>query len=251
MARHFDESDMLAQQVEYYTARAPEYDRWFFRQGRYDRGREATRAWFAELGEVRDALAEVPVDGADVLELASGTGLWTELLSRRARHVTAIDVSTEMIALSRRRLGRLAEKVTFVECDLFTWTPSEAFDTVIFCFWISHVPSTMLGRFLDTVAGALRPGGSVFFLDARKEPMSTARDHVLPTEGEQLMQRRLDDGREFTIVKNFWSPAELERRCAEAGLAVTVHETEHFFQFGVGVRSDGRLTRAPRRVTEL
>jgi len=77
----------------------------------------------------------------------------------------------------------------------------------------------------------------VFFVDGCREPTSTARDHVLPTEGDELMRRRLDDGREFSIVKNFWSSSELEHRCADAGLAVTVNETAHFFQFGVGVRS--------------
>jgi SAM-dependent methyltransferase len=230
--------DLLAEQIEYYQARAPEYDRWFNREGRYDRGEEATRAWFTEIDEVRGVLARTALDRSDVLEFAPGTGLWTELLSRRARHVTAVDASSEMIAMSRRRLGRLVENLTFIKSDIFTWTPDRTFDAVVFCFWISHVPNSMLDRFLATVAKALRPGGSVFFVDGRKEPTSTAADHVLPADGDELMRRRLDDGREFTIVKNFWSPTELEGRFANAGLAVTIGQTEHFFQFGVGVRPD-------------
>jgi hypothetical protein len=41
--------EVLAEQAEYYRARAGEYD---LRQGRYDRGKEATRAWFEEVEEV-------------------------------------------------------------------------------------------------------------------------------------------------------------------------------------------------------
>ena len=41
---------LLDEQIEYYRARAPEYDEWFFRRGRYDRGEGHRRAWFAEGG---------------------------------------------------------------------------------------------------------------------------------------------------------------------------------------------------------
>lgn len=36
----------LAEQIAYYGARASEYDEWFLRQGRYDRGDENRRLWF-------------------------------------------------------------------------------------------------------------------------------------------------------------------------------------------------------------
>jgi hypothetical protein len=42
------ESDILQEQVQYYRERASEYDEWFFRQGRYDRGEEHRQQWFSE-----------------------------------------------------------------------------------------------------------------------------------------------------------------------------------------------------------
>lgn len=226
---------VLDEQIDYYRARADEYDHWFFRQGRYDRGADLTGAWFREVDEVRAALAGVPLDGARVLELAPGTGLWTELLVARAASVRAVDASDEMVARCRERLGPHTHRVTFQIADLFDWEPTERFDAVVFCFWISHVPDARLDRFLATVARAVRPGGSVFFLDARREQASTAGDHVLPADGDETMTRRLDDGREFTIVKNFHPADRLVARCAAAGLDVRVHETATFFQYGVGV----------------
>ena len=65
---------VLAEQLEYYRARADEYDRWWLREGRFDRGPEANARWFAEATELERALARLD-PRCDVLELACGTGL--------------------------------------------------------------------------------------------------------------------------------------------------------------------------------
>jgi demethylmenaquinone methyltransferase/2-methoxy-6-polyprenyl-1,4-benzoquinol methylase len=228
--------ELLREQLEYYRARAGEYDRWFFREGRYDRGETSNAAWFSESAEVRLALSRLALDGAAVLELAAGTGIWTIELARRAGRVTAVDGAPEMIAENLRRLGALSGRVDYVEANLFEWRPQRTFDAVVFCFWISHVPDTRLGEFLASVSAALRPGGEVFFLDGLAEPTSTAADHVLPAAGEEIMTRRLDDGREYHIVKRFRPSSELESACRAAHLDVVVHETARYFQYGIGTR---------------
>ncbi len=224
---------LLAEQLTYYRARAPEYDAWFRREGRHDRGPEATAAWFREVDTVRAALDALPLEGAEVLELAAGTGLWTEPIAARARHVTAIDAAPEMIRANRARLGLLAERVTYQQADLFAWEPDRTWDAVVFAFWISHVPQARLDGFLRTVARALRPQGSVLFVDALREPSATARDDALPAPDEEVMTRHLDDGSAYRIVKNYWDPQALERRCVAAGLPVTVHRTPRYFLYGV------------------
>ena len=40
---------ILDEQLTYYRARAPEYDEWFMRTGRYDRGPEHSAEWFSEV----------------------------------------------------------------------------------------------------------------------------------------------------------------------------------------------------------
>ena len=231
-----DDADVLLEQIQYYRARATEYDDWFLRLGRYDRGEDATRRWFEQVEEVRRALRALPLDGKNILELAPGTGIWTQELCNRVAHLTAVDVSSEMMALNRQRLGNRADKVTFVEADLFEWLPAQQFDAVVFCFWISHIPVNRIDQFLANIVTMLVPGGTVFFLDARKEHTSTATDHVLPSSDEEVMTRRLDDGREFNIIKNFWTAAVLEDKCRRAGLDVQIHETADYFQFGTGTR---------------
>jgi hypothetical protein len=42
-------TSILRQQINNYIARSSEYDEWFLRRGRYDRGPELNRKWFAEI----------------------------------------------------------------------------------------------------------------------------------------------------------------------------------------------------------
>ena len=226
-------SKTLNEMKDYYRARANEYDEWFYRRGRYDRGLEGNARWFAEADEVFTALDTLDMKG-NVLELAAGTGIWTERLIRTASSITIIDASPEMIAINRARIA--SDRVSYVQADLFTWQPTRTYDAVCFCFWISHIPTERLDAFLHTIALASKPGGKIFFVDGRREPNSTAINHQLPETDSQLMTRKLNDGREFEIVKNFYEPASLAARFASAGLNVTVRETQTYFIYGYATR---------------
>lgn len=78
---------LLAEQAQYYRERADEYDGWWFRRGRHDRGPEANARWFSDVAEAHAALERFKPTG-DILELACGTGLWTERLLAHAASVT-------------------------------------------------------------------------------------------------------------------------------------------------------------------
>jgi demethylmenaquinone methyltransferase/2-methoxy-6-polyprenyl-1,4-benzoquinol methylase len=233
---------ILWQQLEYYRARAGEYDEWFLRQGRYDRGPALNAQWFAEVETVAAALDAFRPAG-DVLELACGTGLWTARLLAHAARVTAVDAAPEVQALNRARLADLAPlqagaAVTYVEADLFAWEPpASAFDVVFFSFWLSHVPPERFDAFWALVRQALRPGGRFFLLDSRHEPTSTAVDHRLPERIATTLTRRLNDGREFEIVKVFYEPDPLRARLGQLGWVVETHQTPTYFLFASGSRA--------------
>ena len=224
-------ASVLDEMRTYYRERANEYDEWFYRQGRYDRGAQSNALWFAEADDVFNALARVDMQG-ELLELAPGTGIWTERLLKTASSITAVDASNEMIAINRAKVN--SERVTYELADLFSWQPARLYDGIFFGFWLSHVPLERLDAFLAMLAAALRPGGKIFFVDGRREPTSTASNHQLPGMGEQLMTRKLNDGRAFEIVKNYYDPVALAARFAQHGLNVTVQETATFFLYGYG-----------------
>src|SRR5918911_102182 len=116
MATMHDER--LQQQIAYYRARAPEYDEWFLRQGRYDHGAEWNARWFAEVEELRQQLARFNPAG-DILELACGTRWWTSQLVQYANRLTAVDASAEALAIHRKRLEN--RPIDYIQADLFTW----------------------------------------------------------------------------------------------------------------------------------
>ncbi len=167
-----DEDALLAEQIAYYRARAPEYDRVY-----------AEREDLRELLTLADAL---PVAG-DVLELACGTGQWTGALEARARSVTAVDASPEVLGIARARVS--SSNVRFDRADVFQWRPPRRYDTVFFAFFLSHVPPSRLGDFWNTVAAALAPHGKAIFID--EGPAAVAREEVAADV------RRLDDGSQY------------------------------------------------------
>lgn len=223
------ERALLDEQIAYYRARAGEYEDWFFRRGRYDRGEAQRHAWFREVAVVEAALREAGPRGR-VLELACGTGLWTRKLVADADELHAIDASTEVLALNRERVA--SERVRYVQADLFHWQPRERYDFVFFGFWLSHVPPDRFDAFWATVRAALAPGATVFFVDNAENPAIAARNHRLPAAGDFVMDRYLNDGRHFRVVKIFHAPDALERKLAALGFTGRVRATGDFFVFG-------------------
>lgn len=224
--------DIQNAQIAYYRARAGEYDEWFRRDGRYDRGAEANAQWAEEIGQVSDALAAFNPVG-DVLELAAGTGWWTQRLAQYAASVTAVDASPESLAINRGKLGDTP--VRYVEADLFDWQPDRQYDVVFFSFWLSHVPPEQFDAFWGLVRACLKPQGRVFFLDSRYEETSTAADHRLEGQDATTTLRRLNDGREFRIVKVFYRPDDLAARLTALGWNVEMRTTPSYFLYGAGI----------------
>jgi demethylmenaquinone methyltransferase/2-methoxy-6-polyprenyl-1,4-benzoquinol methylase len=226
---------LLREQVAYYRARANEYDQWFLRQGRYDHGPEQNARWFAEVGQVEQALEHFAPTGR-VLEIACGTGLWTQRLLPYADSISALDASPEVIAHNRQRLSNAPQKtpVRYVEADVFSWEPDGPYDTVFFGFWLSHVPPERFEPSWSLVQAALAPGGRVFFVDSLYSPQGTAIDQRLEGARATTLTRRLNDGREFRIVKVYYQPAQLQARLERLGWDVVVSATPTFFLYGAG-----------------
>jgi demethylmenaquinone methyltransferase/2-methoxy-6-polyprenyl-1,4-benzoquinol methylase len=167
--------------------------------------------------------------------LACGTGLWTQHLLDYAQQITAVDAAPEVLHLNQQRLQ--SDRVRYVPADIFTWSSPEKFDVIFFSFWLSHVPHSHFESFWQTVARSLQPAGRVFFIDSRYEPSSTAQDHRLASPQADTLVRRLNDGREFKIVKIFYERDALAQRLRQMGWQMRVEETPHYFLYGEGERA--------------
>lgn len=197
-----DNPDLLAEQIAYYRARAPEYER----------GAYAT----AEAEGLIDVVVDRIPAGVDLLELACGTGVWTERLARRARTLTAVDAAPEMIAIASARTGA---DVQFVCADVLSWQPSRRYDVVFFGFWLSHVPADRFAEFWTRLADCVVDGGQVVFVDehARHAPQESWL-------AREVAERTLTDGTRHRIIKSYLDPLDVTARLAALGWHADVDE---------------------------
>lgn len=227
--------DLIAEQVAYYRARAGEYDRELREKGRYaslgggvagpPQGEQDRQLLTIEAELIKRA----PFGRA--LELAAGTGWWTQLLAANASTVTAVDASEEMLAFNRQRVGK--RNVRYIVADIFNWTPPSTYDLVFFAAWLSHVPRGRFDAFWETVRLSLAPGGQVYFVDELAGPETEVEDWI----DEETVSRSLEGGgRKFRAVKIFYEPEALQSKLQAMGWHATVTAAGAHLYYGVASR---------------
>jgi demethylmenaquinone methyltransferase/2-methoxy-6-polyprenyl-1,4-benzoquinol methylase len=212
-----DELDaLLAEQADYYRARAAEYD--------------TTVGYAPDTRSALIAAIERFAPRGRVLELACGTGQWTQVLAKTASELTAVDSSAEMLERNRARLRR--PKVNYVQADLFAWNPPpHRFDVVFFAAWLSHVPPQRFDAFWGQVASALADGGRVFVID--ELPAVAAEEIRVAGAPAPAVHRQLATGARYCAIKVFYEEGELERRTSELGFALEVHPVDWRFYYAI------------------
>ena len=212
----------------YYSARAPEYDDWYLRRGRYSRGPLADLAWSSDLDAATMWLDGLPISG-EIVELAAGTGWWSPLLAQKGQ-LWLYDAVEGPLDLARERLMAHGLAAHIHVRDAWA-EPDRQVDALFTGFWLSHVPRQRLADFLAICQRWLKPAGIFAFIDSRPDPDSGALDNPPPTG--DMSTRRLADGREFQIPKVYYTPTELEAAMHEAGFAsADVTATSRFFLLG-------------------
>lgn len=227
-----DINRILEDQKTYYCHRAGEYDEWFHRTGRYDRGEKNNADWLNEIETVKNDLSTFSPLG-ETLELAAGTGLWTSLLKQYAIKISALDFSTEVLRLNSERNG--SSNIRYTSADIFSWVPDKKYDFVFFSFWLSHVPEEKFDQFWGLVNDSLKPNGRWYFIDSRPDDFSRAIDHSLDLNSD-VVTRKLNDGNEFDIIKRFYEPEVLSSRLQNLGWKTRTSTTPRFFIYGSGMR---------------
>jgi len=127
-----------------------------------------------------------PTPVEDVVELACGTGSLTRLLAERGYHMTAVDLSSDMLTVAAQKCEDLP--VQFLCQDMCRLTLLEPADAVICCLdSVNYVTRpAALGRTFQRVHRYLKPGG-LFLFDA-KTPLAleSADDQIYLDETEDV-----------------------------------------------------------------
>jgi 2-polyprenyl-3-methyl-5-hydroxy-6-metoxy-1,4-benzoquinol methylase len=193
-----------AELIDYYRRRAGEYEAIYAKPERQ-----------ADLAALRREVAAL-VRGRRMLEIACGTGYWTEVMAVSAASVVATDVAEEPLALARAK-ALPTDKVRFGLADAYALDASLGrFDGAFAGFWWSHVPRGRLHEFFASLHARLEPGAAVILLDNRYVEGSSTPIMGFDAEGNSYQLRRMGDGSQVRVLKNFPSEDSLRADLAPA-----------------------------------
>jgi demethylmenaquinone methyltransferase/2-methoxy-6-polyprenyl-1,4-benzoquinol methylase len=215
--------------LAYYAARAREYDRVYAKPERQADLRAIER-WLPPL-----------FAGARVLEVACGTGYWTQFIAPVAQQTLAIDAAAETLAVARARVPTAT--VEFVVGDAYALPARAArFDAALAGFWFSHVPKSRRVEFLGGLHAALRPGARVVLLDNRYVEGSSTPISGHNADGNTFQMRPLAGGAQHRVLKNFPAADELRALVAGIGTDTDVVMWPHYWalSYRVAVGSEPR-----------
>jgi SAM-dependent methyltransferase len=210
---------------DYYRSRAREYNRFYQNPARLD-----------DLARLRQWLAD-RVRGRTILEVAAGTGYWTEVVAPVCKAITATDPVWETLAFAaQRQLGANVELATADAYDLSRFC--SAFDTGMAHLWWSHIEKQRQPEFLSSLMRCLTPDGLVLmidqvFVEGICPPMSRCDEWH-----NRYELRTLQDGSTYEIIKNYPSDDELKESFAQVGKDIQIMRLDHFWALSARIRAN-------------
>lgn len=177
--------------VSYYSDRAKEYEKVYLNP--------------AEQGDLQTAekIFQDIFANKTVLEIACGTGYWTERIAKTATSILATDINESVIEIAR---SRQEENINFAIADMFDFSSEKKFDAVFGGFIWSHILLQNLDEFLKRVKSLLCSKGTVVFIDGNAVA-GTNHDLKNITKidkfGNTFQTRKLENGSSHLVLKNF------------------------------------------------
>lgn len=134
----------------------------------------------------------LPASCDAILDVGCGAGAFTRLLAPRARTVTGVDFSPEMIRRARAGAAVLPN-VMFVKADVLQldW-PEGSLDAIVTIAALHHVP---LREALERMRRWLRPGGRLVALDVLARDRAIDLVWRVPAKAASLVHSLARNGR--------------------------------------------------------
>ncbi len=207
---------------DYYAARAHEYDG-IYRKPERQADLRAIEAWLPPI-----------FAGARVLEVACGTGYWTQFIAPVAASVLALDSAPETMRIAAGRVD--AGRVRFEIGDAYALPASQPpCDAAFAGHWLSHVPKARCREFFTGLHAVLAPGSTVVLFDNRYVEGSSTPVSAADAAGDTWQVRTLADGSVHRVLKNF--PGEAELRSVVEGIGTDVVYTSWPYYWALRYRS--------------
>ncbi|MFX0034138.1 MAG: class I SAM-dependent methyltransferase [Candidatus Hermodarchaeota archaeon] len=182
---------------QYYADRAYEYDKTYLRPERQK-----------DIKKLHKLLKTLLKDHI-VLEIACGTGYWTKTIAIVSKCITAVDINDEVLQIAKNR-GIPSNKVIFIQDDVYILNKIQGnFSAGFAGFWWSHIPKSKLKQFITLFHSKVQPNALIIFIDNRHVKRSSISISRMDIHGNTYQIRKLEDGREYEILKNFPTKKEI------------------------------------------
>jgi len=183
----------------YYCNRAPEYEQIYYRDNPERR---------QEIDDEVIFLKEL-CTGKDVLDIACGTGYWTERISETAASIVASDISTEMIRQAQQKQYHCPVQFIRSNINQLPFALS-SFDIVVLGFWFSHHPRQDYDNLFKCISRPLKPDCPIWMIENNPPAEGSVNNsHHIDIHGNNFKKRFLDNREEFVILKNYFKKDEL------------------------------------------
>jgi SAM-dependent methyltransferase len=174
----------------YYSNRAKEYEEIYLKPERQ-----------IELKKIEKSLQEVFAD-KDILEIACGTGYWTERISQVTKSILAIDINDSVLEIAKSK-NYPNNNVKFQKENLFSYKSKRKFEGLFGGFIWSHIKLQELDDFIETANNFVISDGIIVFIDnyyieGSSHPI-TNKDEF----GNTYQTRKLKDDSSHLVLKNF------------------------------------------------
>jgi trans-aconitate methyltransferase len=178
--------------ASYYHERAKEYDKVY-----------ANPAEQADLQSASTLFKNLFAQKS-VIEIACGTGYWTERIAQTAAAVLATDLNQSMIDIAQQK--QLGPNTSFALADMYQFVPDKKYEALFGGFIWSHILLQDLDRLLQHLSGWLLPGSVMAFIDSKTVP-NTSHDRQKITHqdeyGNTFQTRTLENGSTHQVLKNY------------------------------------------------
>jgi ubiquinone/menaquinone biosynthesis C-methylase UbiE len=161
-----------------------------------------------------------------VLEVACGTGHWTNVMANTAEFIAASDAGRDILQVAKSNLDS-SNNIELLQSDAYNPPiTSTTFSAGFAGGWWSHIPKERIHEFLQTFHSRLSSNAQVCFLDT-----SIVQHKELHTDnaGNRYENRELNDGSQYTVLKNFPTENQLRETIAEYGSEIEFHDFKHFW----------------------
>jgi len=202
----------------YYAARAEEYDRIYQKPERQN-----------DLASLRQHLPGI-FRNRNVLEIACGTGYWTQYLADAASTITAVDYNDTVLRIAQQRLAEQSSVTFICEDAKRLASVAQCFNAAFAGFWYSHLRQNEISSFYSALHRCLLPGSLVVMLDNRFVAGSSTPISHTDENGDSWQLRTLQQtGEQFEIVKNFPDCKQFEYRLPQGCVDVEFVELEYYW----------------------